>query len=127
MKGLSSVCQWLCPGLGVQQVEAHKHGRPLSWRHGALIPEAQASAHRGAQFATLHGHGQLGSTLDAQLLGLHSEERTAIGLRGRKSQTHAEDVVEPEGVTEVGAPIEELLRAPTIITRKLFVEANTNG
>ena len=123
----SSIGQGLGSRLGIQQVEAHKHGRTLGWRHGTLIPEAKTSAHSGAQLSTLHGHSQLGSALDAQLLRLHSKERTAIGLRSGESQTHAEDVVEPEGVAKVRAPVEELLSTPTIITCKLFVEANTNG
>ena len=38
----------------------------------------------------------------------------------------AEDVVEPEGVAEVGAPIEELLSTPSIITGELFVEAHAD-
>ena len=47
-------------------------------------------------------------------------------MRGRKAQTHAEDVVEPEGVTKAGRPVKELLATPSITTRKLFVEANAD-
>ena len=91
-----------------------------------MIPEAKTSAHSGAQLSALHGHSQLGSALDAQLLRLHSKERTAIGLRSREAKSHAEDVVEPEGVTKVRAPIEELLSTPAIIASELFVEADTD-
>ena len=123
-----SICKRLCTGpLLVQQIEANKHGSPFSRRQCALIPEAQSSAHRGAQLATLHGYGQLCSTLDAQLLCLHCKERTAIGLWCGEAKTHAEDVVEPEGVTKASAPIKELLSTPAIATSKLFVEANANG
>ena len=122
-----SICKRLCWGpFLVEKVEAHEHRSSLCWWQSTLLPEAQASAHHGAQFASLHRRGQLCSALDAQLLHLDSKQRTAIGLRGRKAQTHAEDVVEPEGVTKAGRPVKELLATPSITTRKLFVEANAD-
>ena len=122
-----SICKRLCWGAFlVEKVEAHEHRSSLCWWQSTLLPEAQASAHHGAQFASLHRRGQLCSALDAQLLHLDSKQRTAIGLRGRKAQTHAEDVVEPEGVTKAGRPVKELLATPSITTRKLFVEANAD-
>lgn len=123
---LGSVCQGLSPLLWVQQVEAHEHGRTLRGWHGALIPEAQARAHRRAQLATLHGSCQLHATLDAQLLRLVRKQGAAIGCWSRESTTHAEDVVEPEGVTEIGRPIKELLPAPSIITGQLLVETDAD-
>ena len=122
-----SICKRLCWGpFLVEKVKAHEHRSSFCWWQSTLLPEAQASAHHGAQLASLHRRGQLCSTLDAQLLCLDSKNGTAIGLRGRKAQTHAEDVAEPESVTKAGRPVKELLATPSITTRKLFVEANAD-
>ena len=121
--GLGSICERLGRStFCVQQIEAWEHRSSLSWWHSTLIPKTQTRAHCGTQLATFHWSGQFGSSLNAQLLHLHSKQRTSISLWGRDATTKTEDVVKPEGITKAGRPIKELYAAPSITTSKFFIQ-----